>query len=175
MKKFLICFFAFVSSNIVQARPADDIWFRTLQVVRFADAARAGLRPACSPRSSRPIRPEFRIVCQRLEVIPDAVIESAARPFLKIHVSKDLARKAIEFWSTAAGASLSEKMLKEMESGVQDQLSDADLSLMGKRDATDYGIALGSFASDKLQSAAVFQAMYAYATKKPPKVKKTER
>lgn len=169
MRKFWICFLTLIaSSSTVQGRPVDDSWIRTLHALRFADIIKAGFKRNCLPSSPLSMRPEYQLICERLKVIPDSVIESAALPFLKTHLSNALARKAVDFWSTKAGASLRDKMLVELETGVENQLTAADLILLGKRDGSDYGLALGNFAGNKLQSAAVVRAMYAYASAKKP-------
>ncbi len=143
----------------VQAKAVDDVWLQALKTIKFAAISRGSVKPHCSPIKM----PQYQQLCPKLHTIPDAVIENAALPYFKQHVSKDAAREAISFFSSEGGKAIQQKMIKEVETGIFDQFNEEDAFVMGARDQSEYGKAFNRFTSDKKQAMAVVQAMLAYA------------
>jgi hypothetical protein len=106
--------------------------------------------------------PRLKDLCAKRIKIPDRVMEEAALPYLRQHVSERVAREAIVALQDEKQRWLSDKLNKEIASGKQDQLTAADLDLLQKRNESEYGRALFAFASDKEQGRAVARAMMNY-------------
>jgi hypothetical protein len=143
-----------------QAEP--DIWRKLLRVMDFSKINRATLVYACRETPQYKSTPKLVALCAKRDQIPNHVIEDAALPYLKRHVTERVAKQAILELSTDASIKLSDKLNLEIASGKQDLLSEADLVLLKRRNETEYGRALSAFASDKEQGRAVSRALLDY-------------
>ncbi len=150
------------------AQPIDDPWRATLTAINHAAVSKATLRHRCTLAQAVDGADSFGSLCARLATIPDAVLDDTALPYLKLHLSEDLARSASLFWSSSAGQLLRQKSIKEIESGVQDQLTPDERTAQRQRDRTNDGRALMRFASDQRQTMAVMRAMTRYLDHLPP-------
>lgn len=154
-------------STDVFSQPATDLWTDTFKAINFVATSKAAARVGCRPENPLSAAPQYKLLCPNLNDIPDAIIETAALPYLKHHVTEGVARQAIAFWSSDRGKSLHRKIVKEIETGVFNQLNTEDLKMLDTANQTEYGRALNALANDKAQSLAVAQAMLAYVRNLP--------
>jgi len=141
---------------------ADDIWHTTLKTIQFAATAKASFKAGCDPANPISRTPSSLVLCPKLDAIPDSVIEEAALPYLKQHISEKNAQDAIAFWSSDRGKALTKKILLEIEQGVYKHLDADDLRALASVNRTQYGRALKAFATDPQQNRAVARAMLSY-------------
>jgi hypothetical protein len=139
-----------------------DVWREMLRATRYADTVRARLAYDCRTNSAYVSTAALRGLCARFPDIPDRVIELATLPYARLHVSSTLAERAIAFWGSEPGMRLSRKMIAEIETGTQDQLSEDESSLLRERNQSDFGQALLALADDRDAGIAVARAMLAY-------------
>ena len=151
---------AFCAGTAAQVRV--EPWSTLLRVMRYSATLKASFRVGCKTAHALSATPAYLIICPKLDKIPDSVIETAALPCVKHYVPEDVARRAVSFWSTAAGEQLSIKSVREIASGVNDQLSEEELKLLDERNKTDFGLALSAFATDRECSRVVARAMLQY-------------
>lgn len=144
------------------AQAADEPWDSLLQSSRYADTMRGSFRTGCKPGHALSTTPAYVILCPKLDKIPSSVIEAVALPCLKQHVPENVARQGLQFWSSSVGSELSRKIVREIESGVNDQLSQEDLRSLDRANKSEYGRSLSAFATDRECSAAVARAMLRY-------------
>ena len=144
----------------VQAQ--SDAWAQVLRATNYAATTKASFRVGCRQSSPPASTPQYRVLCPKLDAIPGQVIEAAALPYLKRHLSEATAHQAIAFWSSSRGAGISRKIVAEIESGVHNQLTEEDLRLLDAANRSEYGLALSSFARDREGSVAVARALLAY-------------
>ncbi|QDQ25177.1 hypothetical protein FNU76_01720 [Chitinimonas arctica] len=168
MKLTHLPLFAFVLIGITasgQAKKEPDVWLQALRSINYAATVKAGFVPGCKGGSALSLSKYYRLVCPKLYSIPNEIIESAALPYLKRHVSKDIALQAIAAWTSREGILLSQKMVLVIESGQKDLLTFDDLRMLDDRNRSEHGRAFGAFADDKEGSAAVVTAMSLYVPK----------
>ena len=162
-RKISLAFFALaILSANVNARSADDVWLQALKAIKFAAISRGSVEPQCKPGNRTSTTPQYQMLCPKLRKIPDSVIENAALPYFKRHVSEDAAREAISFFSSEGGKAIQIKMIKNVTTGMYDHFNEEDSFVMAARDQSAYGKAFSRFASDKEQAAAVVRAMLDY-------------
>lgn len=149
-------------SAAARAQERTEPWSTLLNVIRYAATTKASFRVGCKTGHLLSTTPAYLIICPKLDQIPDSAIETAALPCMKQHVAEDLARRAISFWSTPTGQQLSLKSVREIESGINDQLSAEELQLLDARNRSDFGLALSTFANERECSRAVARAMLRY-------------
>ena len=137
-------------------------WPRVLEVVAYAETARASLSKGCENGNPLAGTAAYLVICPKLKSIPPRVIEAAALPYLKKHLSVAEAQAAINFYTSPIGRGLMPKILREIETGKYDQLSAEDLQQMDKVNKTAFGQALKRFGMDKEANVAVVRAMLAY-------------
>lgn len=162
----VIAFFAtlaFCASALAQADPRE----RLLRVIRYGEVSRAQLKRDCLNNPLYSSMERLAALCAKRDRIPLEVAEDAAAPFLKARMSTDLAEAALRFWESDIGRSLSEKIIREIETGKYDQLSEAERQLTKVQDMTDYGVVLSSMAKDKEAGRAVARALFAYEPEAP--------
>jgi hypothetical protein len=161
MFRFLL-FALFTLSGTVRAESPPDIWSQVIRATNYAATAKASFKVGCKPENPLSLRPQYQLLCPKLDSIPEAVIEEAALPYLKRHLTESTARQALAFWSTSRGASISKKIVQEIRTGALNQLTQSDLQILDKANKSEYGRALGAFAKDREGSGAVARAMLAY-------------
>lgn len=149
----------------------DDVWVQALRAARYVDTARAAFRPGCNQSNPLSQLPQYITLCPKLEVIPNDVIEAAALPFFRSLVSEADAREAIAIWSSAERRALIPKMIREISSGVYNQLTPQDMKLLEETNRLPASIRLSRFSASKDVGRAVAQAMLAYepSQETPPK------
>jgi hypothetical protein len=166
MRKFhgLFAVLCLISALPMSARaaPESSLGPKLLRAIQYAAVTRASFGPNCRGNSLVSQLPRYKSICPKLTAIPDDVMESAALPYLECHISHELAKQAINFWSSNRGRALTQTIIKEIETGRFDQLSPEELKMLDRANKTPYGRALKDFAADKRVSTAVIDAMSAY-------------
>ena len=152
----------FISAPIAWGQPGSDLWTQTMQAIGFAATAKAGIRVGCRPGNPLSSTVSYVLLCPKLDSIPDSVIESAALPYLKKYLTEDGARQATAFWSSDLGRKLKGKIVREIETGVYNQLDADDLRRLNSANQSEFGRTLKSFGMDKEQARSVVRAMLDY-------------
>ena len=165
MVKNAILSIAMVSLFFRNAGAVDSVqpWSSTLEAVGYAATAKASFARGCAKDHPLAETAAYLVICPKLNLIPSAVIEATALPYLQKHLTVAEARAAIDFYSSPIGRGLLPKILREIETGTYDQLSAEDLQNMEKANHTPFGQALKRFAMDQQAHVAVARAMLAYA------------
>ncbi len=159
---FVFAAVAMVFAGRVSAEEADQPWVQMLEVMHYAQTAKASFAKGCASDTPLSKTQAYTLLCPKLPAIPNAVINAAALPFARKHVSDVQAREAIAFYLSPPGRDLAEKMLREIETGRFEQLSSADLERLDAANKSPYGRALKAFAADRAGNGAVARAMLAY-------------
>lgn len=159
-KQSLALVFMLLLSTTANARP--DIWHELLHFMQFADVNRATLEFHCNQHPSFLTVDRLRALCEKRHRIPDHVFEDAAIPYLKKHISEPMAKRAISQISTKAWQSVGRKLITEIATGKQDQLTTEDIAFLEKQNQSEVGRALSAFSTDKEQGIAVAKAMQEY-------------
>jgi hypothetical protein len=136
-------------------------WAEVLQAVSYAETAKASFEKGCKIEGTNQ-NPSYLILCPKLSQIPNSVIERAAEPFLKEHLSESIAMQAKEFWLTPKGKMLRKKIIVEIKTGRFNQLTQADLKELDSANKTSYGQALLTFSKNAAANRAVARAMLQY-------------
>ncbi len=144
------------------AQTAPDVWERLIIVKRYAATVRAIYARDCNANTPIAQTPPYKLLCPKLASIPNNVIESAAIPYMRAHISREVAEEAVTFWTSVRGQELSKKIAKEVDSGIFDQLTSDDLCLLDEANKSRYGLALSAFATDREAASAVARAMVGY-------------
>lgn len=160
---YLLIFLALlIPTPIVWGQAGSDLWTQTVKAIGFAATTKAGIRVGCALGSPLSSNASYIVLCPKLDAIPNSVIESAALPYLKQYLTEDSARQATAFWSSDRGRKLTSKIVREIETGVYNQLHADDLKLLNSANQSEFGRTLKSFAMDKEQGRAVIRAMLDY-------------
>lgn len=160
---YLLIFLALlIPTPIVWGQAGSDLWTQTVKAIGFAATTKAGIRVGCALGSPLSSNASYIVLCPKLDAIPNSVIESAALPYLKQYLTEDSARQATAFWSSDRGRKLTSKIVREIETGVYNQLNADDLKLLNSANQSEFGRTLKSFAMDKEQGRAVIRAMLDY-------------
>ena len=139
-----------------------DVWHELFHAMRFADINRAQLESDCREDSRFTSIAHLKKLCEKRKVIPDTVMEEAALPYLKRHVSERVAKEAIAQLTEDSARTISNKLIVEISSGRKNQLTQSDMVQLKLRNESEYGRALSAFASDKEQGLALARALIAY-------------
>lgn len=137
-------------------------WTQLLEVIRYAETAKASFAAGCVAESPSSKTPMYAGICPKLTVVPNTVINTAALPFVRKHVSEAQARDAMAFYAAPTGRNLSEKVIREIETGRFDQLSPTDLQVLDATNKSPFGRALKAFATDREGNRAVARAILNY-------------
>lgn len=158
--RFLIPFFAMVFAT--NAKAESNAWNELFRAMQFADVNRARLEFDCreNPLFSSAIR--LKALCEKRHLIPDSVIEKAALPYLKRYVSEPLMKRAIFQLSSDTAISVGRKLILEIQTGKQNQLTPDDAVFLKQQNESEVGRALSAFAADREQGIAVARAMLEY-------------
>ncbi|MGJ8620237.1 MAG: peptidylprolyl isomerase [Methylophilaceae bacterium] len=160
LHNLLIAFITFFIS-CSHAQTNDELYSQLFKALDFAKRAKAPFKQDCQLTYKRLLIPALEKVCSKLKHIPDEAIETAALPYLKHHVSPDLAREAILFWESPNGKNLNKELIKGIETQNPTLYAD-DMKLFKKSHQTKYGKALLNFAKDKAHADAVSQVLLEY-------------
>ena len=151
-----------ITASVQPVLAQSDVWHILLRSMEFVDINRAQLEFDCTETPQYMSNPRLKGLCAKRNQIPDYIIEEAALPYLRQYVSERVANQAIDALKAEDQRALSNKLNQEIASGRRDRLTAADIDLLEKRNATEYGHALSAFASDKEQGRAVARAMLNY-------------
>lgn len=154
---------AFSASATAQS----DVWHELLQVMRFGDVNRARLEFDCRSNPQFSSMAHLISLCKRQELISNQVIEQAALPFMKKHLSERLAKQGIAQLSSKSARTITDKLIIEIASGKQDQLTQNELILLKQQNESEVGRALSAFATDREQGLAVGRAILEYQRHEP--------
>jgi len=153
----------FLGAPCISAFTQDERTLRELlRVMGFSELIRAQVDFSCRQDAQYAANPRLITLCDKRHHIPDAVIEDAALPYLKRHMSTQLALAAINILKSASEKAVSKKLTAEIASGRHDLLTPEELLLLKRRNESRHGQALSSFATDPEQGRAVARAMFEY-------------
>lgn len=139
-----------------------NVWQELLRVIQFSDVNRAQLEFNCRQNPQFSSVSHLKALCQKRRVLPDQVIESAALPYLKKHISESLAREAIVQLSSKSSRTVGRKLIVEIATGKKYQLTQGEQAFLEKQNQSEVGRALSAFATDREQGLAVARAMLEY-------------
>ncbi|WP_152643486.1 hypothetical protein [Paracidovorax citrulli] len=166
MKIFRIIVFAIFATTTASLSAADNEqrqpWAQMLEVVGYAETAKASLARACLPGNLISRTSAYTALCSKLSFIPNNVINDAALPFARKHVSGSEARDAIAYYSHPRAQRLREKSNRELRTGRNDQLSPAELKEVMEVDNQPFARALSDFAGDPECNRAVARAIISF-------------
>lgn len=166
LRNLLIVLSALVISCSQAETTGDELYFQLFKALNYSETSRATFKSDCQHYDPLALAGtpdgQLKILCPKLDLIPDSVMETVALSYVKLHVSPKLARKAISFWSSNEGKRLKKKLTKEIATKKHDQLNADDIKLLQMANQSEYGHALGAFASDKAHGLAVVQTMLGY-------------
>ncbi|MFZ6781227.1 hypothetical protein ACO0LD_30700 [Undibacterium sp. Ji83W] len=141
----------------------NDRDFRELmRVLHFAEINRGKLESTCRENPQFSVNSRLIDLCAKRNLIPDTVIEDAALPYLKHYLSTELAREAIAAYKLEPEKALSQKLRAGIASGKADELTQEELLMLKRRNASRHGLALSAFALDRERGMAVARAMFEY-------------
>lgn len=140
----------------------DAIWHELFHAMRFSEVNRAQLERDCNENPLYSSNPRLKGLCAKRHLIPDGVIEEAALPYLKLHVTVLVAKEAIAKLTVEPATTLSRKLIAAIASGRNDQFTPEELVQLQRQNETRYGLALRAFATDREQGLAVARAMLDY-------------
>jgi hypothetical protein len=140
----------------------NDLWSQAATALRIGATSKASYGPPCQPGDPRSSLQTYREVCPKVSSIPDAIIDAASVPYLKRYLTEADAKEALEFWSSPSGKELLEKILREIETGVFNQLSPDDLALLEQVDNSNFGRALNKMLTDREWTFALIRVIHAY-------------
>ena len=161
-RRILVLLIAASSSTSVAWAQKDAVWRDLLRAMRFSEINRARLEFECRENPQFSSHPKLQDLCKKRPLIPDAVMETAALPYLKHHVSAQIAKEAIAALTSEPGRTLSRKSIVEIASGKHDQLTPEEIEQLGQQNRTRFSQALSAFATDREQGIAVARAMMAH-------------
>lgn len=138
---------------------ASEIHLSVLRSTDYAALVRVTVRRDCRGSASA----GSPSICSKIEAVPDSVIERAALPFLKRHVSVTQAVAALEFWSSPEGAEISDTLVREIATQNPTLLSKRQLAKLDQFNKSDAGQALSRLSEDHELSITVLRAVEAYA------------
>lgn len=146
----------------LHAQADDDmVWRQALRVTGHVDGIRASFTFMCRERlDSAP--PRMRVLCGKLQRIPNWVLEDAALPFAKHYLTVRLAEQAVTVWSTRESQELARRVRDDVESGGRGELTSEEVRELRARADTDYGQALLALGKDREALQAVARAMGEY-------------
>lgn len=135
---------------------------RLVKTMKYGELIRATVKSGCvqnDPYST----PSARIrLCEKIDRIPDEVIEAAAKPFFDRHISEQSAKAEIAYRTSEPGKSISEKLLNEISTGRTHLLSDKERKLSSTHNATKGGREFLGLAADPLLGQALANALIQY-------------
>jgi hypothetical protein len=143
-------------------REQQQPWAQMLEVMGYAELAKASFARGCLPRNPLSGTAAYIVLCPKLSFIPNKVINDAALPFARKHVSGSEARDVIAYYASPRAQSLREKMHREIRTGRNDQLSPAELQELKEADNAPFARALAAFAADREGNRVVARAMLSY-------------
>lgn len=165
-RNLLIVLIPLVISCSQTETAGDELYFQLFKDLRLSETSKAAFKSDCQHYDplalAGTVDGQLKILCPKLDLIPDSVMETAALPYVKRHVSPKLARKAISFWSSNEGKRISKKLIKEIATKKYDQLNADDIKLLQMANQSEYGRSLGAFADDKAYGLAVVKAILDY-------------
>ncbi|PXX33716.1 hypothetical protein [Undibacterium pigrum] len=133
-----------------------------LRVMGFSELIRAQVDVSCRQDAQYAANPRLITLCDKRHHIPDTVIEGAALPYLRRHMSTQLAQEAIAILTSPSEKAVSRKLTAEIASGNHNLLTPDELLLLKRRNESRHGQALSAFSSDPEQGRAVARAMFEY-------------
>jgi|GEM_PF-2914086 len=158
-----IAIILFLGAPCINVFAQDDRSLRELlRVMGFSELIRAQVDFSCRQDSQYAAHPRLTTLCHKRHHIPDAVIEDAALPYLKRHMSTQLVQEAIAILKSPPEKAVSRKLTAEIASGRHDLLTPEELLLLKRRNESRHGQALSSFATDPEQGRTVARAMFEY-------------
>jgi hypothetical protein len=133
---------------------------RVLEAIDYAELTRIVTLNMCT---RKPELVERLPACSKIAAVPNAAIEKMVLPHFRRYVSPADAKAALVFWSSANGAKISKKMLREIAEDNPTLLSAEEKQLLHNFNQSDAGVALSRLARDREVSQKVIQAIGAYA------------
>ena len=144
------------------AKAEPDVWREVLRLMQFTSINHARLEFECRQVPRPAPTSVLQALCEKRYRVPDRVIEEAALPFLRKHVPEPLAKRAVVQLSSKPSQDVGQKLVTEIRTGKQDQLTQEDIVFLTQQNQSEVGRALGAFASDREQATAVVKAILAY-------------
>ncbi len=138
----------------------DALSLRVLHAIEYADLTRIVTLQMCK---RRPELVEQLPACSKIGTVPNTAIEKMVLPYFNRYVSSVDAQAALVFWSSADGAKISKKMLREIAENNPTLLTAQEKQLLNNFNQSDAGLALARLARDRDVSKAMIRAIGAYA------------
>jgi hypothetical protein len=138
----------------------DALSLSVLRTIEYADLTRIVTLQMCK---RRPELVEQLPACSKIGAVPNTAIEKMVLPYFKRYVSPADAKAALAFWSSADGAKISKKMLREIADNNPTLLTSDEKQLLNNFNQSDAGLALSRLARDRDVSKAMIRAIGAYA------------
>ncbi|WP_313234138.1 hypothetical protein [Delftia acidovorans] len=166
MKNLRIIAFSVVAAITGSLSAADNQqqqpWAQMLEVMRYAETAKASLARGCLPGNNLSRTAAYIALCPKLSFISNKLINDAALLFARRHLSDSEARDVIAYYASPRAQHLRDKMNREIRTGRNDQLSPAELQEIKRTDNAPFARALSEFAGDPECNKAVARAILSY-------------
>lgn len=146
---------------LAQTGEAADPYSALLRATHHAEIVRGTVLAMCRMEAREDAK--SRAECENARQRPDEVIDQAALPFLRRHVSEQQARDALAYYNSPEGRTIARRTLAMLKGEPQEAAGERDLAALQAFNASPAGLAMRAFSGDKAAGVAISGALTAPA------------